>query len=526
MADNNKKDNRFIGTSSFESSNGTDPCIGDKDPVTREEEETLAGESPENIITISDKYRNLFFILLNLVYITSSLDGGIIPHSNKDIKEDFDDVKEKRVGLFGSIDYIGRIGGAALMSGLIDNMSRKFFFGGCCIVKGFCMLMPFFTKKYVPNLIIRLASGIPQTLLTSYGTIWTDQFGKRKRKTMMLPLLQFSALVGIILGYALSMLSSILVKKLEDFNGWRLAFIIEGILLLVFGGIFMIYPSIYFSTTFVMNPDDDYHGREKSLKEIELERKRKENYENPEQGTTGKLSLIKQLPQILCSKLFIFMSIANTVCYFGMRVLQFYADRYMTDFLDVPDSVKFYYYFIICVTGPLIGVISGGIICSKLGGYVSKNGMIFILICFGVAALSSSFIGLNNNTFVCLLSCWIYLFADAASTPLNGGVIIASLPPHLKGNGYSVNMFFLNCIGSFPSSYVYSLICDFITDHYKGIGNEYLQYSMRITMTYNYVGLILALFAGYFRFKIKGDLVVNAKIEEKNKIDEEKANSD
>ena len=160
---------------------------------------------------------------------------------------------ESEVGLFGSIDYIGRIFGALLMSFLINKIHRRFFFGGCCIFKAITLIIALFTPNYYVNLIMRFLSGIPQTLLTSYGTIWVDQFGKRKSRTMMLPIFQFSALLGIIVGYGLGIISDAILGKDGPFRGWRLSFGIEGIILGILGFIFLFYPKLYFSSTFYLN---------------------------------------------------------------------------------------------------------------------------------------------------------------------------------------------------------------------------------------------------------------------------------
>ena len=189
-----------------------------------------------------------------------------------------------------------------------------------------------------------------------------------------------------------------------------------------------------------------------------------------------------------------------------MRVIQFYADKYMEKVLHVEESKKFIYYIVLCMTGPVIGILICGVIITKIGGYASKNGMIFILILNIIACIISIFITISLNTFIALGSAWLYLFCFAAVTPLQGGVIIASLPKELKGNGYSINMFFLNAIGSFPSSYVFGLICDFIQDNYPEQGYMRYRTTMRITMFYNFVGLILISIGSIFRFRLSGEL--------------------
>ena len=189
-----------------------------------------------------------------------------------------------------------------------------------------------------------------------------------------------------------------------------------------------------------------------------------------------------------------------------MRVIQFYADEFMGKVLDVKPNQKFLYYIILCLTGPVFGILICGFICSKIGGYTSKNGMIFILVLNVIACFSSFFITLTLNQFVSLFSAWLFLFSFAAATPLQGGIIISSLPKEFKGNGYSINMFFLNAFGSFPSSYVYALICDFIKEHYPEKGNMRYRTTLMITMFYNYFGLIMIIIASILRFRLKGEL--------------------
>ena len=469
-------------------------------------------------IIINDKARNSLFILLCIEYCISSCDGGIVPQQNKHLQHDFNDKGDSKVGLFGSIDYIGRIIGAVVMSLLIDRIDRKLFLAGSCFFKAITLIISLFYEKYNLNLITRLLSGIPQTLLTSYGTIWTDQFGKRKKRTMMLPILQFAALLGIIVGYIFGIISDkILSKNNKDpknnhpYYGWRLSFGIEGVGLGIIGIIILFYKKTYFSTTFYLNEDDDYKGKEKSDFEIAKEKNK----------SGGWKTFMEQFPKIICNKIFIFMSISNTVAFFGMRVIQFYADKYMELILKISESIKFILYIVLCMTGPVVGILICGIICSKIGGYTSKNGMIFILVLNIIACVSSVFMTATMNSIISLSCFWLYLFCYAAVTPLQGGVIIASLPKDLKGNGFSINMFFLNSIGSFPSSYVYGLIADYIYDHYPEQNDMRYRTAMMITMYYNYFGLILAGIAGILRLRLKGELgsEINEEIKRIERID-------
>ena len=497
-------------------------------------EELMDSDQP---ITLNKKHRQMIFILICAEYCISCCDGGIIPQQNKNIQYNFEDTGDSRVGLFSSIDYVGRIVGAVVMSALIDKLDRRIFFSSCCLFKAVTLFVSTCTENYYWNLIARLISGIPQTLLTSYGTIWADQFGRRKRRSLMLALFQLFALGGILVGYVIGMVCDAIIpipddvkKYAEDkgegkaheyyYLGWRLAFSIEGIILAILGLIFFFCPKIFFSSTFYLNEDndkngDDNIGKEKSYAEIKKEKEKMKG----QSKFASFIIFLKQLPKILCTKIYIFMSIGTTVAFFGMRVIQFYADKYMELVLLVNKNVKFIYYAILCLTGPILGVLIIGIIMQKIGGYGSRKGMILILVLNAIADGISVLFTITLNTFVSLASAWIYLFCLAAVTPLQGGVIIASLPKELKGNGYAVNMFFLNALGSFPSSYVFALICDYIKDKYDKSNMRY-RTTMRIVMFYNFVGLALIIVGAIFRFRIKGDLEAENKV--KNNIEENK----
>ena len=183
----------------------------------KSESETEMVSSNGKEITINEKIRQSIFYFLCIEYCISSCDGGIIPQQNKNIQKDFEEEdEESRVGLFGSIDYIGRIIGAIVMSLLINRINRKYFFCGCCFFKAITCIIPLIHPNYYLNLIVRLLSGIPQTLLTSYGTIWTDQFGRWKKRSLMLSIFQLASLAGIMVGYGLGIISEITKFNFEE----------------------------------------------------------------------------------------------------------------------------------------------------------------------------------------------------------------------------------------------------------------------------------------------------------------------
>ena len=118
-----------------------------------------------------------------------------------------------------------------------------------------------------------------------------------------------------------------------------------------------------------------------------------------------------------------------------------------------------------------------------------------------------------------IITGWSYLFAIGASIPPISGIIISCLENNLRGDGFSFCNLIINLIGSFPSSYVYSLLAD----AFKSKGEQAkLQYAWMFSMGYNFVGLIFVIISGIFRYAIKGDLSENnEEIKESNKTETE-----
>ena len=459
-------------------------------------EDNKAINSDENnlndtvIIAINNKARNTIYICLVLINAFSSCDGGIIPQQNSYIKKDFGNEDDNAlVGLFGSVDYIGRVVGALIFSFILGKMNRKLILFLTLILKAITLLIPLIFKGGIINIIIRAISGISQVFYTSYFPVWCDQYGKKKNRTLMVMIIQLGNPLGIILGYGIGMLCQKLLP--EGFSGWRLGFAIEGVILIVCALIIIGFKKQYFSEKFILI--DDNHGKEEIKEENEInKRKNKTN-----------------IPKILCNKLFLFTTLSNSVSFFGMGIVQYWGDKYMELVLQIKTTLRFILFSGLCLLGPILGIVFGGVITSKLGGYNKRKAMTFTVILLVVAAVISSLVTIGNNTVIFILFSWCYLFFLCAAIPPESGIIISSLEKNLKGDGFALSNSILNLIGSFPSSYVFGALLDL---YEKKLNKEDVQkykhytYAMITCMAYNFIGVVFIGIAWCFRMKIKGDL--------------------
>ena len=321
-------------------------------------------EETSDLIDINDHKRNVIFLVLVIISILSSCDGGIIPQQNSGITIHFNpknDESEKRVGLFGSIDYIGRIVGSLIFIIIMGQMNRKIILIVTLIFKSITLFIPFFDYHYIINIIARCLSGISQVFYPTYLPVWCDQYAKKHNRTIWVTLVQIGNPIGIIIGYGLGMIcGKVTEENKEKKIGWRIAFPLEGITLIVCAIIIFFFDKIYFSEKFVLVEDS------KGKEELSEEQKH--------------VSLFSNVGKIILNPIFLFSSLCNSVAFFGIGVVQFFGDKYMKLVLKIGDSTRFILFGLLCLFGPTTGMVVGGIICSKLGGYVKRRSMVFVII--------------------------------------------------------------------------------------------------------------------------------------------------
>lgn len=93
-----------------------------------------------------------------------------------------------------------------------------------------------------------------------------------------------------------------------------------------------------------------------------------------------------------------------------MGVVQYWGDKYMELVLEMGTTLRFIIFAALCLLGPILGMVFGGVVCSKLGGYNKRRAMTFIILLLIVSSILSSLITLGNNMIVFIIFSWCYLF--------------------------------------------------------------------------------------------------------------------
>lgn len=152
-------------------------------------------------------------------------------------------------------------------------------------------------------------------------------------------------------------------------------------------------------------------------------------------------------------------------------------------------------FVVVCITGPVLGIIIGGSIVSRFaGGYEGKHSYTFSFIfslCAVASALPIRFIDSLFGFGFCL---WSVLFFGGAVIPNVQGIMISSLDNDLRAAGNSVSNILQNLFGFLPSPLIYGII-------YDRTKNTDPKCAMTVTLLYSLVGVGFFSFGMYYRMK-------------------------
>lgn len=224
---------------------------------------------------------------------------------------------------------------------------------------------------------------------------------------------------------------------------------------------------------------------------------------------------------LLTEKIFIFSSLGISVLLYISTVITFWVSDYCKNVMKIPEQTIFLLFVVICVTAPATGIILGGCIVEKMGGYESKHSVLFCFIAAlmagGLAIFSMTPIMESTIGFAIIL--WLFLCFGGSIIPNMVGILLDSLPTKkLKGAGNSLNMVINASLGYLPGPYIYGMLY-----------NNYKETNPRIpfivTLMFSWVGIICILFAMIFRYR-KFDELEKLKKLAKEKEEEEERNKE
>lgn len=255
--------------------------------------------------------------------------------------------------------------------------------------------------------------------------------------------------------------------------------------------ILLIIPEIYFSSSLVTNDKNRILNTNLHIEEISIFR---ENCDNNSVRYNYDSSFFKKFKMIMKEKVFIFSTLALSNLFFIITAVQYWAPDYLADVLLIKNSENIAYSFIlVCITSPTLGVICGGLLSAKFGGYESRHSILICLILGILAASCSIPVTIVNDILPFTLYLWLLLFFGGAIVPIITGIIISSLPMNLRGSANSITSILCTLLGYMPAPYVYGRI-------YETTKYSYDRFAFMCVMYYSLFGVFLLALSSYFRY--------------------------
>ena len=484
----------------------TETKIGTKQIDEKNEKEQ---ETP-TLIHISRKIRWIVFLILCCVSILMGVDQGILSSTTNEFKQS--GMSEVELGGLGGMIFLGTALGCIFSFLVINKINRKYLLLG---TMSFDVLSLFFTTQTDKTALLylcRVVAGFTSAFVNVYLPPWTDQYGIHKYKSIMISLIHIASSLGYIFGYASG-----------NYIGWKDSFFLQNILLIVsILVIFILMPDKYFSMSLMpvkskrelnkLNGDksqretttntskseeegiikdikidlkldeNEVSGNKANLIHIEShEKEEKEKDEDEENNKEEdeislfekefkeedirKESILNHLKALIKSPIFILMNVTLSSMFIIVSAIQFWINDYLEFGLLIEDkNVRISCFAFVVATAPAAGIILGGVLSGKVGGYDKEKAIYIPLFTSLGVVILANLCPIFTNIFVFLPLFWTLLFLGSVLLPVANGIVIVSVEQKYSGSASAVSILIYHILGRLPGPNLYAFLKSLVND--------------------------------------------------------------
>jgi hypothetical protein len=260
----------------------------------------------------------------------------------------------------------------------------------------------------------------------------------------------------------------------------------------------LFFPSIYFATKIFLHVQDRvWEGDE--ICDISVFREISPNDQTIGESRKTCTSL-SRLFIILKHKTFVVCAMGLSNLFFIITAIQYWASDYLANVLDEKDEYKRNLSFIIiCISSPTLGVLTGGYISQKTGGYESRNSIFVCIVLSLIASCFSLLVPFANDIYYFTLYLWFGLFFGGAIVPSITGIILTSIPPKLRGSANSITNVYTTMFGYLPAPIVYGII-------YESYKITHPRLAMTVIMYFSLIATIMFIIGSVFQKNLRGSI--------------------
>jgi MFS family permease len=428
---------------------------------------------------LSKKGRNIVFILYLISNILISMDHGSIPASVNELRQITS--YDQSIGLFGSLVYFGSILGSLISFSLINTFDIKLLILISLLGNSIC-LFTFVVIENIPFLFFnRVLVGILQSFITIYMPVWCNQFGLQSNRNFMIALIQLVSPLGIFFGY---FIASVSIND-QIYGGWKFAFLVQAVLILVLAIFFAFVPKFYFSKY--------YHSVGETKEEEKIIRKTEEEELNISHNED--LSYFEKMKVLLQYKVFVYSMLGMAVLVYIITGVQYWVTDYLDAILGIKSQKdRLFLFTVACFTAPVFGVLIGTGMKNFYCKQNMRKSLVFCSLLGLFACICSIPVPLTRDLFYFIIFMWLVMFFGGGIVPVLTSIIINSVPNEHSGSANSISNLLTNALGYLPAPYVYGILSDI----YGDLGTT----GMTVTMWMSIPGMIVISLATYHSFQV------------------------
>lgn len=382
------------------------------------------------------------WIALILTQAISNVDSGgcavLVAYPNGQITQEFD-LSAFQVGFVLSAMYLGHTFGCLTAASLLMKFSSKYLLCASLVLYSFCVLGFALSNGFVLSLLMRLIGGYVSALLVVFGPIWVDDFGPPSAKSLWMSLVQAGVPLGITIGYL-----AIGFVEANTNISWRYFFFAQSSLL------------ILFSIFFLVSPDNALN------RPVHFTVQTHDNMEHETLHRSRFRRVLRKVGKLLLNPIYILLILSLCSLYFVVNGLQMWVTSYLEGPPVYAGKNAIVAVFGACsVTGPIAGVLFGGWLVDRAGGYKEMMRTSLISTLLGALACGMSFASLFTSSLGGFAACtWILLFFGGAAVPALVGMSLSTVDKRLRplASGFGSCMY--NLLGFFLGPFIAGAVAD------------------------------------------------------------------
>lgn len=450
----------------------------------------------KKILVLNKRQRFILFIVLFISNVIINIDHGAIPAAIEEIKQTFNS-NDTEIGAIGALVYIGVAVGALFLTYYMTKINIRILLISSLVANSILIfLFPIFNNLIALS-FNRLLTGVFQSMISIYIPVWIEQYGVKKWKTAKMTFFHLSSIGGLIFGYILTM-------EIKNYIEWKYTFYIESGVCVLFSIPYFFFESDVFSQKLIRiekeenveNVEKDCNAENKitnknenllvdnkdtfndenivssfGIRKSSLSLSKKSSLfyiDNPIQTSTTN-SYINDIFSLIKEPVYMLSCLSSTSLIFISTGITFWTSDYMKQVLHESDDMIKFYFIIVSLSSPILGILFGGLIITNLfNGYDGKHSILFVIFMLLLGSGLVPVIYFQSTIFSFSAVLWALLFFGSSTIPTLQGISIGSIPIQLKHSANSLYNLILFLFGFSPGPFLYGFINDRIkTNHPK-----------------------------------------------------------